>query len=112
MSDTVFPATALAQSIQEPVSRQAIVAKKGQLNLHAVLAQLVNTITLPLRLPEMLQLLTELVTQALDIDLCMRIQKLCPLDLEHMPDLLPLLMALKSYRLRAHQWRCDESLDD
>jgi len=40
-----------------------------------------------------------------------RIQKLCPLDLEHMPDRLPLLMALKIYRLRAHQLRCDEGQD-
>ncbi len=31
-----------------------------------------------------------------------RIQKLCGLDLEHVPDRLPLLLALKVYRLRVH----------
>ncbi|GCE31056.1 hypothetical protein KDA_65400 [Dictyobacter alpinus] len=46
-------------------------AEKQQPDLHAVLFKLVNTITLPLRLPEMLHLLTEMIVQSLDIDLCM-----------------------------------------
>lgn len=48
-----------------------VAAEKKQPDLHEVLFQLVNTITLPLRLPEMLHLLTEMVVQSLNIDLCL-----------------------------------------
>ena len=39
--------------------------------LHEVLRQLVNTMTLSVSLPEMLQLLAELIVQALELDLCL-----------------------------------------
>lgn len=39
--------------------------------LHQVLSQLVKTMTLAVSLPEMLQLLAELIVEALDLDLCL-----------------------------------------
>ncbi|GCE23648.1 helix-turn-helix domain-containing protein [Dictyobacter kobayashii] len=71
MPDTIFSTVSLTPAVQMPVAHLVIPSEKRQLNLHEVLAQLVNTITLPLLLPEMLQLLTELIVQALEIDQCL-----------------------------------------
>ncbi|WP_338247564.1 helix-turn-helix domain-containing protein [Dictyobacter halimunensis] len=108
MSETIFPTIALAPVILEPETGQAMVVKKEQLNLHTALAQLVNTITLPLRLPEMLQLLAELITQALDIDLCLIMLRSQSKDTFHPcsshPDVRGSSLRIQSLRIDTALW--------
>lgn len=60
------------QPIQSTASTFAMHhTEERSLNLHAALSELINTITLPLRLPEMLHLLTDLIAESLHLDLCL-----------------------------------------
>ncbi|GCE09466.1 helix-turn-helix domain-containing protein [Dictyobacter aurantiacus] len=108
MSETTFPTTTLAPVNPGPETSQAMVVKKEQLNLHTVLAQLVNTITLPLRLSEMLRLLAELITQALDIDLCLIMLRSQPKDTFHLcashPDVGGSGLRIQSLRIDTALW--------